>query len=96
MLFRSGFYNSLGNIHLNPQIGILFIDFTEQQRARVNGRAFVEDVGAAEAELWPKAQAIIRVQVEQAYRNCPARIPKMKPYANSDKVVRFGKMRRPQ
>ncbi|MCF6317118.1 MAG: pyridoxamine 5'-phosphate oxidase family protein [Marinosulfonomonas sp.] len=92
----NGFYNSLGNIHLNPQIGMLFIDFTEQMRARVNGRAFVEDVGPAEAKLWPKAQAIIRVQVEQAYRNCPARIPKMKTYANSDKVVHFGKMRRPK
>ncbi len=92
----NGFYNSLGNIHLNPQIGMLFIDFTEQQRARVNGRAFVEDVQSAEAELWPKAQAIVRVQVEHAYQNCPARIPKMKPYANSDKVVQFGKVRRPR
>jgi len=92
----NGFYNSLGNIHQNSQIGMLFIDFTEQQRARVNGRAFIEDVGSAEAEIWPKAQAIIRVQVEQAYRNCPARIPKMKTYANSDKMVQFGKMRRPK
>lgn len=87
----NGFYNSLGNIHRNPQIGMLFIDFTEQARARVNGRAYVEDVGAAEAEIWPKAQAIIRVQVEQAYPNCSARIPKMKPYANTTKMVLFGK-----
>lgn len=87
----NGFYNSLGNIHLNPQIGMLFVDFTEQKRARVNGKAYVEDIQPAEAELWPKAQAVIRVLVEQAYQNCPARIPKMKRYTNSDKVVRFGK-----
>ncbi len=85
----NGFYNSLGNIHLNPHIGMLFVDFREQQRARVNGKAFVENLNADERAIWPDAQAMVRVEVEQAYRNCSARIPKMKKYENSNRVIRL-------
>ena len=87
----NGFYNSLGNIHLNPHIGMLFIDFREQQRARVNGKAFVAKPDIEDIEIWPDAQAVVRMEVEQAFRNCAARIPKMKKYENSDKVVRLGR-----
>lgn len=89
----NGFYNSLGNIQLNPHIGMLFMDFQEQERARVNGKAFIDQPDSKTAEHWPKAQAIIRVQVEQAYYNCTARIPKMKMFTNSNKVVRLGRSR---
>jgi len=87
----NGFYNSLGNIHQNPHIGLLFIDFKEQQRARVNGRAHIEKPTAETADIWPEAQAIIRVDVTQAYNNCSARIPKLKAYTNTTKMVRFGR-----
>lgn len=87
----NGFYNSLGNILLNPHIGMLFIDFSEQERARVNGKAFVEDVMSSEAEIWPEAQAMVRVEVEQAYSNCSARIPKLKAFSGSTRMVRMGR-----
>lgn len=88
----NGFYNSLGNIHLNPHIGMLFMDFQEQQRARVNGKAFVEELGEWSKD-WPGAQALVRVEIEQVYWNCTARIPKMKIYSNSDKIIRLGRRR---
>lgn len=89
----NGFYNSLGNILLNPHIGLLFIDFSEQRRARVNGKAFVEDVSPPEAEIWPEAQAIVRVEVAQAYNNCSARIPKLKAFTGTTKMVHLGRRR---
>ncbi|MBL4807744.1 MAG: pyridoxamine 5'-phosphate oxidase family protein [Rhodobacteraceae bacterium] len=87
----NGYYNSLGNIHLNPNIGLLFIDFREQQRARVNGRATIVAPTDETTLMWPEAQAIIRVDVLHAYNNCSARIPKLKPYTNTTKMVRFGR-----
>ena len=87
----NGFYNSLGNIHLNPHIGMLFIDFREQQRVRVNGKAFIGAPETRDADIWPEAQAIVHVEVQQAFRNCSRRIPKMKMYANSDKIIRLGR-----
>ncbi|MHB8301576.1 MAG: pyridoxamine 5'-phosphate oxidase family protein [Acidobacteriaceae bacterium] len=70
-------YNSLGNILVNPHIGMLFVDFQSRSRARVNGRAeIIEDKGAY-AEIWPRALRYVKVVVEQAYGNCNARIPRM-------------------
>lgn len=74
----NGLYNSLGNITVNGHIGMLFIDFEHQMRARVNGRAHIIAVDDKSQKIWPRAQAIIEVKVDQAYRNCPVRIPKMK------------------
>lgn len=87
----NGYYNSLGNLHLNPHIGMLFIDFQDQQRARINGDAYVENPTDETREIWPEAQAIIRVDVTEAYNNCPARIPKLKAYSNPQKMVRLGR-----
>lgn len=70
-------YNSLGNILSNPHIGMVFIDFQMVARARVNGSASIKEMTPATNALWPEAQCYIEVQVEQAYRNCPARIPRM-------------------
>lgn len=74
----NGFFNSLGNIVQNPHIGMLFVDFEQQRRARINGRAEIIEVDEELRQLWPQAKSIIRVTVEQAYGNCPARIPKMR------------------
>lgn len=35
-------YNTLGNLHLNPNIGLLFVDFTEGHVLRVLGKADVQ------------------------------------------------------
>ncbi len=73
----NGLYNSLGNIATNPHIGMLFVDFNRQSRARINGQARVINANPEILDIWPTAQAMIHVTVEQAYGNCPARIPKM-------------------
>ena len=40
----NGSYMSLGNLRVNPHVGLLFIDFEAQRRLRVNGRAeIIED-----------------------------------------------------
>lgn len=73
----NGLYNSLGNIRVNPHIGMLFIDFERQRRARVNGVAQIMAANDEIRNLWPTAQAAVIVTVEQAYGNCPARIPRL-------------------
>lgn len=74
----NGLYNSLGNITVNPHIGLLFIDFEHCRRARVNGVAQILAVNDKIRRMWPTAQAAVLVTVEQAYGNCPARIPFMR------------------
>jgi predicted pyridoxine 5'-phosphate oxidase superfamily flavin-nucleotide-binding protein len=80
----NGLYNSLGNIAENPHIGMLFMDFQRQRRARVNGKATIVPADAEVRETWPMAQAVVVVRVEQAYPNCPARIPKLTVAPESD------------
>lgn len=71
----NGAFQSLGNILENPHIGMLFIDFTHQQRLRINGRAEVLD-DADVLDLFPGSIQVVKVTVEQVYRNCSARIPR--------------------
>ncbi|MEH3146676.1 MAG: pyridoxamine 5'-phosphate oxidase family protein [Methylobacterium frigidaeris] len=81
----NGLYNSLGNIVSNPQIGMLFVDFERRRRARVNGRAAVVAADPEIRAIWPLAQAAVLVNVEQAFGNCPARIPRLVPAAGGDR-----------
>jgi predicted pyridoxine 5'-phosphate oxidase superfamily flavin-nucleotide-binding protein len=70
-------YNSLGNILVNPHIGMLFVDFQNRSRARVNGAAEIIEDRLTHGDIWPMAQRYVQVTVQQAYPNCKARIPKM-------------------
>lgn len=73
----NGVYNSLGNVLVNPNIGLLFVDFAAQQRLRINGTAAVIDADDALRTLWPRAQRAVCVTVAQVYGNCSQRIPRM-------------------
>ncbi|HYD31176.1 MAG TPA: pyridoxamine 5'-phosphate oxidase family protein [Azospirillaceae bacterium] len=75
----NGLFNSLGNLLVNPHIGMVFVDFGRQLRARVNGRAEILPVDALLHEQWPMAERLVLVTVEQAYGNCRARIPRLVP-----------------
>jgi uncharacterized protein len=72
----NGAFHSLGNILENPHIGLLFIDFKYQQRLRINGKA---EIATDETFMnhFPGSIQIVKVTVEQIYRNCSQRIPKM-------------------
>lgn len=75
----NGLFNSLGNILVNPHIGMLFMDFARQRRARVNGRAGLHRANPAARAIWPMAEAVVTVEVVEAYGNCAARIPRLVP-----------------
>lgn len=72
-------YNSIGNIMVNPNIGMLFVDFDQVTRVRINGRAEIIEDRRAFQEIWPTALCYVKVTVSQAYPNCKARVPRMVP-----------------
>jgi predicted pyridoxine 5'-phosphate oxidase superfamily flavin-nucleotide-binding protein len=72
----NGMFKSLGNALVNPQVGMLFIDFESPKRLRVNGRASVHDDDPLLAEFLG-AQVIVRVRAEAIFPNCPRYIHKM-------------------
>ncbi len=72
----NGMYLSMGNVLQTRQVGLLFIDFAEQWRMRVNGEATIDAHDPLMAE-YPEAQFIVRVQVREVFPNCPRYIHKM-------------------
>lgn len=72
-------FNSLGNILVNPHIGLLFVDFARPARLRVNGCATIIEDGDAFHHLWPAAPRAVRVSVTQAFPNCARPIPRLLP-----------------
>lgn len=72
----NGMFKSLGNIAVNPHVGLLFIDFEKPRRLRVNGRAsFSRD--DPEMAHTVGAQLIVRIRATAIFPNCPRYIPKM-------------------
>jgi predicted pyridoxine 5'-phosphate oxidase superfamily flavin-nucleotide-binding protein len=73
----NGMFKSLGNILINPKVGLLFLDFEHPNRMRVSGTATVSDDDPLLAEF-PGAQLLVRVHAERIFPNCPRYIHKMK------------------
>jgi predicted pyridoxine 5'-phosphate oxidase superfamily flavin-nucleotide-binding protein len=74
----NGMYLSMGNLLVNPHVGMLFIDFVSERpsRLRLNGVASVD--GDDELmDLYPKAQFVVRVRATQVFPNCPRYIHRM-------------------
>ena len=76
-------FMSLGNILENPQVGLLFIDFADGARLRVNGRATIHD-GPGRA-LFPEAPRALVVAIEHVTPNCSAFVPRLLPAAHAAK-----------
>ncbi len=72
----NGMYRSWGNLVVNPQIGLLFIDFENQSRLRVNGTAKISDNDPERSE-YPGSVFVIRVTAETIFPACPRYIHKM-------------------
>jgi predicted pyridoxine 5'-phosphate oxidase superfamily flavin-nucleotide-binding protein len=72
----NGTYLSMGNLLLNPQLGILFIDFTSPKRLRVNGVASIAESDPLLGE-YPEAQFIVRVRATHVLPNCPRYVHRM-------------------
>jgi predicted pyridoxine 5'-phosphate oxidase superfamily flavin-nucleotide-binding protein len=73
----NGMYRSWGNLVVNPNIGLLFIDFETQSRLRVNGTATISQNDPAQSE-YPGSVFIIRLTAERIFPACPRYIHKMK------------------
>jgi predicted pyridoxine 5'-phosphate oxidase superfamily flavin-nucleotide-binding protein len=74
----NGMYLSMGNVLVNPHVGMLFIDFVSVRpsRLRLNGVARIDE-DAELLELYPGAQFIVRVEATQVFPNCPRYIHRM-------------------
>jgi predicted pyridoxine 5'-phosphate oxidase superfamily flavin-nucleotide-binding protein len=74
----NGMYLSMGNLLVNPHVGMLFIDFTAERpsRLRLNGAASVDENDPL-ATAWPGAQFVVRVDAQQVFPNCPRYIHRM-------------------
>jgi len=66
----NGMFRSLGNILDNPSVGLLFIDFKDPKRLRVNGTAYVVFDDPRQAEI-PGAQLMVHVTGVKVFSNCP-------------------------
>ena len=73
----NGMFKSLGNVLVNPQVGLLFVDFESPKRLRVNGRATVDEDDPLRAEL-TGAQLVVRVRAEAIFPNCPRYVHRMR------------------
>lgn len=72
----NGMFKSLGNVLVNPYVGLLFIDFESPKRLRVNGRATLDENDPLLGEF-AGAQLMVRVRAEAIFPNCPRYIHKM-------------------
>jgi len=73
----NGMFKSLGNLAVNPHVGLLFIAMHgSPKRLRINGRAAIDREDALLSRTIG-AQMIVRVKVDVIFPNCPRYIPAM-------------------
>ena len=80
-------YLSMGNTIDNPEVGLLFIDFENRKRIRLNGTANIVPAASIEP-AYPEAQFVVKVVVRQVFPNCPRYIHKMQMVERSSFVPR--------
>jgi predicted pyridoxine 5'-phosphate oxidase superfamily flavin-nucleotide-binding protein len=85
----NGQYFTTGNILETAQVGMLFIDFENQWRMRVNGTASIDFDDPLKVE-WPEAQFVVRVRAEEVFLNCPRYIHRMEMVERSVYVPQAG------
>jgi len=83
----NGMYRSWGNILVNPQVGLLFLDFERPKRVRVNGTAQISADDPLR-EACPGAVFIVRVTAQRIFPNCPRYIHRMQPVEHSEYAPR--------
>ncbi len=72
----NGMYLSMGNVLVNPHVGLLFVDWCNQRRLRLEGEASLHEDDPL-LPSYPEAQFVVRVAVRQVYPNCPRYIHRM-------------------
>jgi len=87
----NGMYLSMGNVAATSQVGLLFIDFEQPQRLRVQGSARIVPADALEPR-YPGAQFLVNVEVQQVFPNCPRYVHQMRKIAASEFVPHAGEI----
>ena len=72
----NGQFRSMGNLTVNQHVGMLFIDFEQRNRMRVNGVATISGDDPLREEF-PGAQMIVLVRPRLVFPNCPRYIHRM-------------------
>ena len=66
----NGMFLTAGNALVNPHVGLLFIDFEQRRRLRLNGVATHSDDDPLLTH-YPEAQFLWRVEATEVFPNCP-------------------------
>ena len=66
----NGMFRSLGNLSVNPKVGMLFLSFDPPRRLRVNGNARI-DFDDPALDRFPGADAMVHVEAKGIFPNCP-------------------------
>lgn len=85
----NGTFLSTGNVLAHSKVGMLFIDFENQWRMRVNGTASIDLADSLAAEF-PGAQFVVRVKADVIFPNCPRYIHRMERVERSPFVPQAG------
>lgn len=85
----NGMFVSLGNALVNPEVGLLLVNFEEGSRMRVHGTASIDPDDPLLAEF-PEAQVVVRVAVREVFPNCPRYLHKRTLVERSEFVPRAG------
>jgi len=79
----NGMFKSLGNVRVNPHVGLLFIMVGEKpRRLRVNGTAELSFDDPL-LSCFPGGQMLVRITPTHIFPNCPRYIPQMQIVAPS-------------
>ncbi len=85
----NGMFRSIGNLSTHAPVGMLFIDFEQPRRLRVNGLALVLPDDPLRDEF-TGAQFVVRVRATHIFPNCPRYIHRMQLAEPSPYVPRPG------
>lgn len=85
----NGMFLSLGNIRRQPRVAMLFVDFHQPNRLRLNGVATVDEHDPLAAGM-PGAQLVVRVRATHVFPNCGRYIHRMELVERSAFVPRPG------
>ena len=72
----NGMYRTWGNVRVNPRVGLLFLDFEQPKRLRVNGTASIALDDPLRGE-WPGCVFVVRIAAERIFPNCPRYLHRM-------------------
>ena len=87
----NGMYLSAGNVLVHPDVGLLFIDFEQGHRMRLEGTASI-DLDDPLREDYPEAQLVVRVRARAVYPNCPRYIHRYELVRRSSFVPRADRL----